>query len=143
MPFDSYDARLRDELLNRSPAGMIVLIYEEAIRALTTAIRAVEANDIVARHTHVSRAMDVVAHLYGCLDMEHGGEIAANLGQLYRFVLSRLVTVEPTNDATGARDAARVLEQLLSSWRALDVEATEKSVMLDRRRTVAAAYAAI
>lgn len=139
MPFDSSDARLREELLNKTPAGMIVLIYEEAVRALTTTIRAVEAGDIVARHTHLSRAMDIVAHLYGCLDMEHGGEIAANLGQLYRFVLSRLVTVEPTNDASGARDAARVLEQLLASWRALDEQLLSGAdTMLDRRAPAAA-----
>ena len=76
--------------------------------------------DIAARHVHVSRAMDVIAHLYGCLDMENGGEIADNLGRLYRFVLSRLVTVEPTNDPAGARDAIRLLEPLLLSWRAID-----------------------
>jgi len=120
MSYEAHSVLLRDELMTSSPAGMVVLIYEEAIRALKTAIRAVEAGDITARHANVSRAMDVIAHLYGCLDMENGGEIAENLGRLYRFVLSRLVTVEPTNDPAGARDAIRLLEPLLLSWRAID-----------------------
>lgn len=143
MPFDSHDSRLREELLTSSPAGMIVLIYEEALRALKTTIRAVEAEDIVARHTQVSRAMDIVAHLYSCLDMENGGEIATNLGQLYRHVLSRLVTVEPTNDASGARDAVRVLEQLLTSWRALDGAPAAGWDSLDKRPVATANHAAL
>ena len=98
----------------------IVLLYEAAVDAIESAAAAVEAGDIVGRCRGVERAFGIVAHLYGCLDRERGGEVAENLARSYRLVLARLVLVGPRNDAGPARDAVRLLSPLLQAWQQLE-----------------------
>jgi flagellar protein FliS len=115
-----HDANLRDELVAATPGRMVVIVYEETIRSLDVAITAIENDDAADRCLGVNRAMDILAHLYSCLDLENGGEIAGNLGQLYRYILAHLGRVNTANDPQPARDAIALLEPLLSSWRQID-----------------------
>jgi len=119
MPNTFDDIELRDSLMAAGPAGMVALMYAETIRSLETAVEAVESGDIARRHRAVTRAMDMLTHLYGCLDLEHGGEIAENLGALYRFIMSRLIMVNPHNDAEPARQAILLVKPLHASWQQL------------------------
>jgi len=113
------DLQLRDALAVAGPAGMVALVYEEIIHALETAVEAIHAGDIPLRFRAVNRAMDLLDHLYSCLDAERGGEIAENLGALYRFILSRLTLINPRNDAEPAYQAILLVKPLLSSWQQL------------------------
>ena len=77
------------QIMTASPAMLVALLYQRAIRALSEAIRAAEQGDIEGRFNHSQRAGDIITHLWGTLDETRGGEIAANLGELYRFMLRR------------------------------------------------------
>ena len=48
--------------------------------------------------------------------MERGGDVAANLNQLYGFMLKRLLTVDMENNAEAAREVIRLLDPLRKSW---------------------------
>ena len=105
------------QIMTASPAMLVTLLYERAIRALSEAVRAAEQGDIQGRFNHTQRAGDIITHLWSTLDETRGGEIATNLGELYRFMLRRLGDLNVRNDLQAARDVIGLLEPLAESWR--------------------------
>jgi len=104
------------QIMTASPARLVAMLFDKAISSLHEAIRAIEAGDIEARWRANGRAMEIISHLWATLDMEKGGEIAANLDQLYKFMLERLPDVDLHNNPGPARDVIGLLEPLRKSW---------------------------
>ncbi len=106
-------------ILTASPAMRVAMLYDEVTRCLNEAVRAVERQDIKGRWAANNRAQMIIEYLRGTLNMEQGGEIAANLDRIYGYILGTLHLVDVNNDATPARDAIRLLEPLRGSWTTL------------------------
>jgi len=104
------------QIMTASPARLVAMLYDKAISCLHDAIRAIEAGDIEARWKANTRAREVIAHLLSTLDMEKGADIAKNLSQLYRFMLTHLLDVDLKNNPTPAREVIKLLEPLRKSW---------------------------
>lgn len=109
-----------ERLLEASPSRLVVMLYDEALKNLDTAVAAVERGDIETRCHAVNRAIEILCHMYATLDANQGGEIADKLAAVYRFVLSRLPRVNAANDAGPAREAIDLLTPMRQSWRELD-----------------------
>ena len=107
------------QIMSATPAGRVAMLYDRAIGLLNEAIDAIEAGEIERRWRCNSKAVEVVSHLWETLDMEQGGKIATNLGELYEFMIGRLTAVDVANDAQAARDVIRLLEPLRRSWHTL------------------------
>jgi len=107
------------QIMAASPAKLVAMLYDKAINCLQEAIRAIEAGEIEARWRANGRAMEIIEHLWMTLDLEQGGEIAANLDQLYRFMMIKLPEVDLHNNPQPARDAISLLEPLRRSWHAV------------------------
>jgi flagellar protein FliS len=116
-----------ERILDASPSRLIVMLYDEALKNLETAVAAIESGDIETRCHAINQTVEIICHLYLTLDAQQGGEIAEKLGAVYRFVLARLPRVNVTNDADPAREAIRLLTPMRASWRELD-ERIEASV---------------
>lgn len=107
------------QIMTASPATLVAMLYERAIRALKDTVRAVETGDIQSRWEHNDKATEIITHLWSTLDTAKGGEIAENLSSLYRFMLNRLTQVNMHNDAAAAREVIGLLEPIAASWREL------------------------
>jgi flagellar protein FliS len=107
------------QIMTASPAMLVFMIYEKAISSLKEAIRAIENQEIEARWRANGRAMEIISHLQMTLDMDKGGEVAANLDRLYSYMLNRLPKVDIRNDAAVATEVIGLLEPLRESWRDL------------------------
>ena len=105
--------------MTASPAQLIAMLYERAIRALHDAVDAIRAGEIEKRCEANKKAVEIIAHLAMTLDMERGGQIAENLQHLYRFMLQQLVNVDVRNDPKPAQDVIGLLEPLRDSWQEL------------------------
>jgi len=106
-------------ILTASPAMRVALLYDEATRCLNDVVRAIEAKDVKARWAANNRAQMIIEYLRGTLNMDQGGEIAANLDRIYGYILGTLHLIDVNNDAKPATDAIRLLEPLRSSWNTL------------------------
>ena len=120
-----YQTYQTQEVMTASPAKLVALLYERAIGSLKAVVQAIEAGDIEARWSANKKAIDIVSHLLMTLDIERGGNIAANLDQLYRFMLTRLTQIDIRNDPQIARDVIGLLEPLHDSWKQLAAQGTE------------------
>lgn len=112
--------QLPDELRDVSQAGLVVMYYDEIIDNLRSAGDAAASGDIETRHNCVAAASELIAQLYVSLDLENGGEVAANLARIYDFILTRLPSISLDNDARLATQLADMLLPLRASWVELD-----------------------
>lgn len=105
-----------DEVAAANPCRATVMFYDQAIAALNDAISAIGADNIEARCRAISKATEIITTLHLNLDIKRGGEIADNLGNLYSFILGRLLRVNLYNDAGIAAQVIEFLEPLRCSW---------------------------
>ena len=100
----------------RSPLELVVMLYDGALASLAQARHALELRDLVAKRTAMSKAMAIVGHLQGTLNMEEGRDLAEQLDRLYFYVTDRLIDANVRCDPAPIDDAIRVLEMLRGAW---------------------------
>ena len=61
----------------------------------------------------------------GSLNLEQGGEIAAQLDQLYDYVVRLLLRANLNNDDAALNTAAELLENVAAAWRAIGTQTEE------------------
>ncbi len=108
-----------------SPAELVVMLYRGAVRFAAAAVAALETGELETAHNSLVRTQAIVTELHGSLDHERGGEIAQNLGALYRYIDTRLVEANVQKSPEPARDAERLLRELLEAWEQVTRQASE------------------
>ena len=87
-----------------SPAQLVVMLYDGAIRFLTVAREKMASGEIEARHANLLKAQKIVAELLSSLNLKEGGEVAENLQRVYTYMHGELVDanvndrLEPIDD---------------------------------------------
>jgi flagellar protein FliS len=99
--------------------GLIVMLYEGAIRNLHDAADAVRKKDLVRKRQTVDRAVAILQHLQSTLNRERGEAIAADLDNLYTYITSRVLQGSMQLEAEPLEEAAKLLTVLLSGWEQL------------------------
>ncbi|MEO8630962.1 MAG: flagellar export chaperone FliS [Betaproteobacteria bacterium] len=104
-----------------SPARLIVMLYEGALKSIFVAKAAMAQNDTPTKGSAISRAIAIIDEgLSPALDLKAGGEIASNLKLLYQYICSRLLYANLKNNVSSLDEAARLLTDLKSAWEALE-----------------------
>jgi flagellar protein FliS len=85
-----YAAYANVQTTTAEPAQIVFLLFDGATRFLRQAEAGLDRGDRAAFAYTLSRAHAIIAELSGSLDREVGGELAANLGRLYDFMLRHL-----------------------------------------------------
>jgi flagellar protein FliS len=103
----------------QSKGRLIVLLYDGAIKFMKLAIKELEAQNYEAKGRYISRAQDIINELNAVLDVDAGGEIAANLRKLYCFMNRRLAEANTQRDPQIIREVITLMEELNQSWKAI------------------------
>ena len=103
----------------QSKGRLIVMLYEGAIKFMNLATRELEAGDYASKGEHITKAQDIINELNAVLDMDAGGEVAANLRRLYCFMIKRLSEANINKDPRPIRDVIKLIEELNQSWKAI------------------------
>jgi len=110
------DAYRKVQVESSSPADLVVLLYDGALRFSAEARAAILRRDVKARAAAVSRALAIVGELRSSLDMTNGGEIAVSLDRLYEFVVTRLMDASFKQEVGPLDEAVTVLTNLRGGW---------------------------
>lgn len=98
------------------PIRQIVMLYDGAIKFLNLTAADIEANDLVAKAEHSSRAIDIIGYLQSVLDFEKGHEVAVSLDQLYRSVSLMILRASAKADADMMRQVVKLLAPVRDAW---------------------------
>jgi flagellar protein FliS len=97
-------------------AQLVILCYEAVIRDLREASESHEHRNMDAAYKRIRHAQDVITELLVGLDYEQGGEIAANLGRLYNFMLRELIGINAHKDTRIYGDLVKIVDELRDAW---------------------------
>ena len=95
---------------------LIQMLFDGLIDSLSAAEGQIERNEIEAKAESISRAIRIVLGLQGSLDIEKGGEIAANLGDLYDYCNRRLMHANLKNDLEAVQEVKRLISEIREAW---------------------------
>jgi flagellar protein FliS len=98
------------------PLELVIMAYDGIISSLKRASGLDQEGDLESRSREIQRALDLINELWAALDMERGGEIAASLASIYRFVTSQILIAEAKRDMEMMLTVARLLEGVKEGW---------------------------
>ena len=103
-----------------SPHQLILMLFDGALLAISSARMAMRNQDISAKGTAISKAVDIIVNgLAVSLDMKSGGELAERLAALYDYCTQRLTHANLHNDEAALDEVADLLTGLRTSWEAI------------------------
>jgi len=99
-----------------SKEQLLLMMYEGAIKYIKKAIIAIDDKDIAGRGQNIGYAYDIIMELNNTLDHKVGGEIAANLEQLYIWMTNQLTQANISSDKKKLEETLKVLNTLYEGW---------------------------
>ena len=112
-----YKVYADETILNTSPLGLVVALYEGAIDASVTARKCLEANDIPGRTKAINKMVSILTELLMNLDDEKGGEISQNLRRLYIYIQGRVIEAHLRKTAAPLEEVEKLLFTVLDGWK--------------------------
>lgn len=117
MSYSKQATRYREtEVLTATPGQLVVLLYDHLLLSLRKARVAMEARDSETQSECLEKGRNVLTELLVTLDRERGGEVAANLGALYSFLLGELVQIGIRADVARLDRVAHMISELRDAF---------------------------
>jgi flagellar secretion chaperone FliS len=103
------------------PHKLVTLLFDALQQSLHAAKGAMQRGDIPAKGKHIGAAVRILEEgLKAALNLEAGGELAANLHALYTYCVNRLTVANVRNDVTAIEEVGRLIEPVASGWKQID-----------------------
>lgn len=105
-------------VLSASPHQLVVLLFDGALSALKRAAILMEQGDIPGKGQALSKAINIISNgLRAGLNHEIGGELSANLDDLYEYMTRRLLEANLRNDADAITEVEGLLFNIADAWK--------------------------
>ncbi|MBV8679162.1 MAG: flagellar export chaperone FliS [Aquitalea sp.] len=114
------DDALKATVYGASPVGLVVLLYEGAIKAINQAAYAIDAQRYDEKARLVSKSIDIIDGLRESLDLQQRNDAVTNLNDLYIYMKQRLSIANLKNDPEILAEVRRLLETILPAWQELN-----------------------
>ena len=108
---------LETSILGASPHQLVSLLFDALQLSLATAKEAILNGDITVKGRAIGKAVRILEEgLKAGLDVNRGGEIAANLRTIYDICIFRLTEANFHNDAAIVDEVIRLINPVSDGW---------------------------
>ncbi|MGE5404693.1 MAG: flagellar export chaperone FliS [Candidatus Saccharibacteria bacterium] len=97
-----------------SPAKLLLMLYDAAIRNLERAKQAIDDKDNEATHKHLVKAQDIILELMYSLNMDY--EISKSLFSLYEYMHHQLVQANVKKNKEMIDEVLTFMVELRNTW---------------------------
>jgi flagellar secretion chaperone FliS len=104
------------QVTEASPHRLIQMLLEGGLQRIAQAKGSMQYGNVALKGELIGKTMDIVNGLRSAIDTEKGGELAANLDNLYAFMLQRLSLANVRNDPAMLDEVAELLRQVKEGW---------------------------
>jgi len=105
-------------VLSASPHQLVVMLFDGALSAMKKAAIVIEQGDIPGKGNALSKAINIITNgLRAGLNHEVGGEISANLDNLYEYMTRRLLQANLNNDVEAIAEVEGLLNNIADAWK--------------------------
>lgn len=103
-----------------NPYQLISLLFDQLLQTLHVARTSLVRGDIAAKGEQLGKAVRFIEEgLKLGLDPEKGGELAANLGNLYDYCVRRLTVANLRNEEAPIAEVQGLIESIAQGWRGI------------------------
>lgn len=99
-----------------SPHKLISLLYNAAVTNIQRAIRVIDEQKSEEANKFILKAQEIVLELMACLNFEQGGDIAANLREIYFYCSNQLMQANIHKDTKLLREVEGIIDNLRQAW---------------------------
>lgn len=108
---------LETGVASANPHQLIVMLFEGALLAISTAKLQMQQKQIAEKGLSISRAIDIIScGLKASLDKTSGGDLTEKLDALYDYMCSRLLYANLQNNVAALDEVARLLGEIKGAW---------------------------
>lgn len=119
-------------VLSASPHQLVVLLFDGALSAMKKATILMEQGNIPAKGQALSKAINIITNgLRAGLNHEVGGDIAANLDDLYEYMTRRLLEANLRNDPRAIAEVEGLLSNIADAWKQIGPNAPQENLTDD------------
>ena len=109
---------------NASPHMLIQMLFDGLFQCLNAARGAMQRQEIEEKGVQIAKAVRILQEgLVLGLDMEKGGELAANLRLVYDFCVKQLTSANLHNDVAKVEEVIALLQPIAQSWKEIGPQA--------------------
>src|SRR5690554_6899443 len=112
-------AQIEGAVMEADPHRLVALLLSGACERIRLAEGCLARGDQARKGKAIGEACAIVGHLNGSLDLEAGGEVAANLAALYDYVARRLTEANLHNDGEALGESLGLLNEIVLAWDAI------------------------
>ncbi|MET0281654.1 MAG: flagellar export chaperone FliS [Steroidobacteraceae bacterium] len=98
------------------PHRLIVMLMDGALERISSARGAMEHGETEARNRLIHRTVSIVQELRASLNLEAGGELAANMANLYDYSNRQLLRANIENRPELLDEVGNLIRQIRSAW---------------------------
>jgi flagellar protein FliS len=102
---------------------LMVLLFQAALRHMRNGATALEQERKAEGAQLLNKANDIVLELHATLDARVAPQLAEQLGEIYRFIATRLLSAVMKGDAKAAREAERAFAPLVDAFEQAEAQA--------------------
>lgn len=99
-----------------TPHRIVQMLMEGALDKISAAKGAMDRKDIDQRQSQINWAISIIDGLRGSLNLEVGGEVAANLENLYEYMTRRLAEASVAEDTVALDEVTSLLKEIKGAW---------------------------
>ena len=110
-----YDAYQKNKVLTATPAELVLMLYEGAIKFCNIGIVSIEKNDMSKANINIQKAERIVAELRGSLDMKY--EVAKDFDQVYEYIGWVLLQANTKKSKERLEEALKHLRTMRDTWK--------------------------
>lgn len=103
------------KVLTASPAELVLMLYDGAIKFCNIAITAIEQNDIQKAHTNIVKTERIVDHFRATLDMKY--PVAADFDRVYEYLQRRLYEANIKKDKAIMEEVCEHIRSMRDTWK--------------------------
>ena len=107
---------LEARLASANPHKLVSLLFQRAAVRLAAAEAAILRGDISMRANEINGVIEILSALRSALDLDAGGELAANLRDLYNYMDSRLLEANRRSSQAHISEVKGLLGELQQAW---------------------------
>jgi len=111
-----YDAYTNSRVNTISKVGLVVMLYEGAIKFLSLAVHSIKEKQFYEKAQNINKSLKIIEELQNSLNFEQGGEISENLNKLYVFFLKEISTAGMKNNQQSLNKVINLLSEMKQSW---------------------------
>lgn len=101
-----------------SAHDLVDMLFDGLLMAVRSARVALAAGDVKNKCANIVSAVRILEEgLKGALNTEQGGQLAANLQELYGYCVVRMTQANARNDMAALDEVLRLIEPVASGWK--------------------------